>query len=154
MGRRTIYLVSWSPADLPNLHAHNHTITSPAATRYNCIAWAAGSVSQWWWPIGRYFWPPNVPREETLDAFIRAYGTLGFIECADDSAEPGIEKIALYAVRHSDGTLLPTHAARQLLNGAWTSKLGPLEDIEHASPQDVSGPCYGEPVRFLRRPVT
>ena len=142
---------SWSPADLPNLDAHNHTITSPAAARYNCIGWAAGSTTQWWWPTGRYFWPPNVPREETLDAFLRAYGTLGFVECADDAPEPGIEKIALYAVRESDGTLSPTHAARQLPSGAWTSKLGPLEDIEHSKPKDVSCPHYGEPVRFLRR---
>jgi hypothetical protein len=62
--------------------------------------------------------------------------------------EPGFEKVALYAVGSE-----PTHAARQILNGRWVSKLGPQEDIEHGAPDDLSGPCYGQVVRVLKRPV-
>jgi hypothetical protein len=26
------------------------SVTSPADTLTNCIAWAAGDTTQWWWP--------------------------------------------------------------------------------------------------------
>ncbi len=143
---------SWPPNDLPNLTDNNHVVTSPYSRRYNCIGWAAGVDIQWWWPVGRYYWPPNVPREETVEAFVRAYATIGYIECDDGSLEADFEKVAIYAVQEAGGGLTPTHAARQLLDGRWTSKLGPCEDIEHASPEDVNGPSYGDVVAYLKRP--
>jgi hypothetical protein len=142
---------SWSPQDLPNLDANNHIVTSPLSRRYNCIAWAAGSTIQWWWPVGRYYWPPHVPREETIEVFIRAYGTIGYIECEDGSLEPGFEKIAIYAVQETGGGLTPTHAAKQLADGRWTSKLGPYEDIEHTLLENVNCPTYGAAVAYLKR---
>ena len=84
-----------------------------------------------------------------MAAFINAFRQLAYHECADGSLEAGYQKIALYA----DASGTPTHAARQLLNGAWTSKLGGLEDIVHATVDDVNGPAYGAPVRFMRRPI-
>jgi hypothetical protein len=48
--------------------------------------------------------------------------------------------------------LLYTHAARQLSGGKWTSKLGKAEDIEHDTPDVVSGGLYGEVVAIMRRP--
>ena len=48
---------------------------------------------------------------------------------------------------------VPTHAARQLPNGWWTSKLGPSFDIEHATPEAVAGGVYGDPVLFLSRAI-
>ena len=75
-----------------------------------------------------YYWPQGSPLEETLAAFVRAFATLGFIPCNDDTLEPGFEKIAIYV--NSQGK--PTHAARQLHNGRWSSKLGNEVDIEHA----------------------
>ncbi|MCG8587287.1 MAG: hypothetical protein MI757_21490 [Pirellulales bacterium] len=47
-----------------------------------------------------------------------------------------------------------THAARQLPDGRWTSKLGKAEDIEHDSANDVAGGLYGEVVEFMKRPVS
>jgi hypothetical protein len=143
---------SWSTQDLPNLDTNNHVVTSPLSRRYNCIGWAAGSITQWWWPIGRYYWPPNAPREETVEAFIHAYGTIGYIECENGSLEPGFEKIAIYAVQETGGGLTPTHAAKQMSNGRWTSKIGPLEDIEHATLENVNCRIYGEAVAYLKRP--
>lgn len=47
----------------------------------------------------------------------------------------------------------PRHAARQLPNGRWTSKLGDHVDIEHAALDAVGGDFYGEPAVFMRKPT-
>jgi hypothetical protein len=57
--------------------------------------------------------------------------------------------VALFA--DAQGVLL--HAARQLPGGRWTSKLGALEDIEHAL-QDLVGTEYGSVVQVMKRPVS
>ena len=137
-------------SSLPNLRFSNYKITSPCTPTYNCIAWAAGSNTKWWWPEKYCFWPKGVPREVTLEAFLVAFGTLGFIECPDGCMEKGYEKIAIFA-KNNDGMLAPTHAARQLPDGEWTSKLGNLEDIKHKEIKDVEGPCYGKVVQFMKR---
>jgi hypothetical protein len=146
-------VVSWPAADFPWLGGGNYTETSPATRRYNCIAWGAGNDARWWWPDARNigYWPPNIPREETLDAFERAYALQGYAPCSNGDLEPGVEKVALYGLRVGTD-IVPRHAARQLENGWWTSKLGVCEDIEHDTPDALIGPGYGAPVRFLRRP--
>lgn len=105
---------------------------------------------QWWWPEQKGFWPRGALREVTLDAFLAAFATLGYEECEGGSLEEGYEKVALFA-QNPNGVPKPTHAARQLRDGQWTSKLGPLEDIEHRNAEDVAGPTYGVPVRFMKR---
>jgi hypothetical protein len=135
--------------DFPYLDADGYVETSPADTRYNCIAWAAGRTDQWWWPEDEGDWPTGSPRERTLEGFTLAFGTLGYVPCTDGSPEPGYEKVVIYAL---DG--LPTHAARQLGDGRWTSKLGPQIDIAHTTPRGVEGPVYGVATVFLRRPVS
>ena len=139
-------------AHFPGLQTSSFRVTSSASRDYNCIAWVAGDTAQWWWPDpdsenDAIFWPSSVPREETLVAFEAAFATLGYTP--DSSAEPerGFEKIALFA----SGTT-PTHAARQLANGRWTSKLGLREDIEHDL-HAISGVAYGRVVRILKRPI-
>jgi hypothetical protein len=137
----------------PGLHPGRFQITSPKSTVYNCIAWAAGDTDNWWWPDDdldneAIFWPPGIAREETLAAFVAAFSTLGFVACDEEEYEPGYEKVALFA--HVDG--VPTHAARQLPAGRWSSKLGFLEDIEHEL-HDLSGSAYGTVVQVLKRPT-
>ncbi|HEV3083903.1 MAG TPA: hypothetical protein VGY66_29240 [Gemmataceae bacterium] len=68
--------------------------------------------------------------------------------CAGPELESGFEKIAVYALASG----APTHAARQLPSGAWLSKLGDLQDIEHQTLEALEGRDYGKAVRFLRRP--
>lgn len=138
-----------SPAR-PRLSPANHKVTSPRSAGYNCIAWAAGDESQFWWPDHKAagYWPADIPREETIEAFVAVFGTLGYTPCADAAAEPGYQKVALYAF---DGA--PTHAARQLPGGRWSSKLGRGYDIEHDL-DALDGPVYGAPAVFLRRPLT
>jgi hypothetical protein len=75
-----------------------------------------------------------------------AFRALGYEPCADGHPEAGYEKVALYG-----NTTFYTHAARQLPSGKWTSKLGPFEDIEHDTPDDVAGGVYGEVMVFMRR---
>ena len=89
-----------------------------------------------------------MPVQETLDAFIKAFGTLGFIPCADPHMEHGYEKVALYV----DENGKPTHAARQLPNNRWTSKLGSGKDIEHEL-EGVTGSVYGSVTQVLKRPI-
>jgi len=136
----------------PGLQASPFRVTSPADPNYNCIAWAAGSTADWWWPLDdvrRYFWPAGVSREISLPAFAAAFGALGYAICSDDSFEPGFEKVAIFA----DAVGTPTHAARQLPTGRWTSKLGQREDIEHDL-RALEGDIYGRVVMMLQRPRT
>ena len=131
---------------LPNLTAENYRITSPPSWAYNCIAWAVGLTDLWWWPVPGRYWPPDVLREETLDAFVAALATRGFSPCSSSEVEWGLEKIALYSTGN-----VPTHAARQLCTGWWTSKLGPSFDVEHSNLEALAGGVYGDPVAFLCR---
>jgi hypothetical protein len=130
----------------PNLSATGYQVTSPPDLNYNCIAWAAGETHRPWWP-GGFYWPPGVPCQETLAAFIEAFRTLGYVPCDEGNVEVGFEKIALFALSG-----VPKHAARQLPNGRWSSKLGVAVDIEHAL-EGVAGALYGTATQFLKRPL-
>ena len=94
-----------------------------------------------------YFWPPDAPREYTMDAYSKAYETLGFSRCEHTKREEGYEKVAIYAGSYGE----PTHAARQLESGRWTSKLGNLEDVEHADLQALAGGVYGTVGLVMKR---
>jgi hypothetical protein len=122
-------------------------VTSPPDERYNCIAWAAQDTTRFWWPdrMRTAYWPPGAEREETLEAFVAAFATLGYEVCESIEVEADFQRIAIYAVGDR-----PTHAARQLANGSWTSKLGRSEDVQH-SLADLEGRLYGQAVRIVRR---
>lgn len=130
---------------------------SPATTAYNCIAWAAEDTRRWWWPdaMDQYYWPPGVTREETVEAFIAAYGSLGYTPCATLDQEDGYQKIVVYVGCAGK----PTHAAKQIPGGRWSGKLGSAEDVEHDTPEDVSALGtepqfhYGAVAAILRRKV-
>jgi hypothetical protein len=101
------------------------------------------------------YWPAGVERAETLEAFVAAFQSIGYVPCDGTEYREGFEKIVIYASAQG----VPSHAARQLPGGRWTSKLGESEDIEHRSLQDVASgdDCdlgYGTAVRFLMRPVS
>ena len=141
---------------LPALKSATYELTSPATHSYNCIAWAAGDDSCWWWPssffpgslLGGSYWPRDVPPKRTLDNFELAFKRLGYRRCENGDLEDETEKIAIYA----DAAGLPTHAARQLSDGRWASKCGEYEDIIHDTPDAVAGePGYGAVAIFMRR---
>ena len=120
---------------------------------YNCIAWAAGRKDKWWWPIEGdpcAFWPIPIDRADpvTLKQFIKAFESEGFSVCKDGRFENGFEKVAIYVDTNDE----PTHAARMLPSGLWTSKMGRGEDIDHQTPQVLEGKQYGRVKAFLKRP--
>ncbi|MEO5774348.1 MAG: hypothetical protein ABIQ32_09565 [Sphingomicrobium sp.] len=98
---------------------------------------------QFWWP--GVFWPKSVGKQETRENFVKAFGTKGYRVCDGPDPEEGYEKIALYEL---DG--VPTHAAKLLPDGRWSSKLGSSNDIAHTL-EALNGDQYGEPVLFLKR---
>ena len=129
----------------PNLTDENHELTSPTTINYNCIAWAAKNTQRWWQP--GVLWPLESSRDDHgIGALVLAFKEIGFEECDDGTLESGFEKLAIYV-----SALMYTHAARQLADGRWTSKLGQLEDITHSTPDDIAGSDYGEVVQFMKR---
>jgi hypothetical protein len=144
-----------SNADLlllfPDLASDRWRVTSPFDESYNCIAWAAHDILRLWWPDedGAGYWPIE-KREVTPENFIEAFAALGYERCESGEYENGYEKLALYLEGEE-----PTHMARQLSTAEWTSKLGNLEDIAHASVKSLEGSyhsqSYGKVHCFLKR---
>jgi hypothetical protein len=74
----------------------------------------------------------------------------GYTERADnDGLEEGYVKVAIYA----DSDKWPTHFARQLKNGNWTSKAGELMDFEHDDLHCLQCEDYGELDHILKKRV-
>jgi hypothetical protein len=138
-------------------------IRSHIVPSYNCIAFAAGDTTRWWEPdqAGQYFWPSHIPREYTVERCVEVFEWLGYEKCANATPESGFEKVSVYYTPVGNPWIprgSPTHAALQMDNGIWKSKLGPWEDIEHLTLEclngnDISGSIepYGEPVQILKR---
>ena len=132
-------------AEFPRLTPDNHRETSPADVGYNCIAWATGDVTNWWQP-GIYWRPLDWPRDDCgIGALVQAFRLLGYEECETEELEPGFLKVAFYG-----SAFEYKHAARQLPDGKWTSKLGKQIDIEHETPSVVAGGVYGQVVQFMK----
>jgi hypothetical protein len=140
-------VVSGLEAIFPGLHGKAWSVTSASDHRDNCIAWAVGITDAWLWPEGEEATWPFPVREVTIAAFCAGFATLDYTPCETDGLEAGFERVALFALEG-----IPTHAARQLPHGRWTSKLGQREDIEHDL-RDLEGAVYGKVVQVLRRPV-
>lgn len=136
--------------NFPRLRLESFQVTSPREVKYNCIAWAAEDDQNFWWPGGKY-WPNGVKKDDSVAAFIAAFATKQYVTCANADLETGFQKVALY-VDEQRGRV--THAARQLPDGRWTSKLGKVWDIIH-SLEGVCGPhpAYGRVAQILRRPI-
>ena len=109
-----------------------------------------GDQTRWWWPSGEdpYYWPPGVPKEEKIEHFVTIFRQVGYEVCASAAFVAGYEKVAIYQQRG-----VPTHAARQVHGGWWTSKLGEEVDIVHESLDALDGPIYGSATVFLQRSV-
>lgn len=144
---------SWIKTYCPNISPDQYQITRPETSDYNCIGWGAEEDDRWWDPTDPdQYWPDEVPRELTIAAFIQAYATIDYIACDSVEFEPGFQKLAIYA--RDDGqpdSGQPTHVARQLPNGRWTSKIGEFEDIEHEL-EGLTGFYYGTVTQILKRP--
>lgn len=144
-----------------NLKNDDFELTSPFDAKYNCIAHAADDNSKWWWSVDKemvgndVFWFNNIPAQASIENFILAFGKLGYQSCDNAEFENGFEKVAIYVstkdnIHSPKGS--PTHMARQLLDGKWTSKLGEDVDITHANLQCLEGKIYSIVKQILIRP--
>ena len=138
--------MTWLNVSFPNLRSEGFTVIDPPSELYNCIAYAAGDTSQWWDHTPRRYWPSYATRSERIESLIEVFAGLGFDQCHDSQAEEGYQKVVLY---EEQGVW--THAALQMPNGQWRSKMGQGPAIEHRSPQSLSGGMYGEPTVVMRR---
>ena len=140
---------------------------------YNCIAWAAEDVTHdFWWPLPGGYWPFWVRHPEpTVKCFVKTFRSLGYFICESSRPERFFDKVALYAIHTSErptpvptswkdlSDWEPTHMARQLRNGSWTSKCGRDEDIEHYTLDALNSygrsffeNKYGCAVLYMKRP--
>jgi hypothetical protein len=83
-----------------------------------------------------------------MDALVSAFEAVGYEMCAGVDLEAGYEKVALYVDRAGNWT----HASIQLADGAWSSKLGNMEDIRHSTPYALNSNIYGQVMYFMKRP--
>jgi hypothetical protein len=131
-------------------------ITSNATPIYNCIAWAYNIENRWMWPNtgeylyldGVHYWPSDKILDCNVNNFIDAFKLKGYECCDDCQFEAGYRKIALYV---KPDTTDCTHAARELSNGCWTSKLGPFNDIQHGTADAIENDEYGKVYCFMKR---
>jgi hypothetical protein len=136
-------MVDWIDDAFPRAVGAYH-VTSDADAVYNCTAWAAADTTRWWSHLPGYYWPAT--RSARVEDLIAVFRALGYEACDDGRLEAEAVKVAIYAV----GARW-THAARQLPDGSWTSKLGQEHDITHPAPESLCGTDYGEIHCFLRR---
>lgn len=130
----------------PKLSGIKEKKTSEPDKRYNCIAWAFKDNQRWWWPTPKAYWPVSrLANWSPLESFEDWFARDGWTETPNREPEPGFEKVALYA---KGG--VPTHAARMLDSGLWSSKLGMAIDLVHEL-GELEGPEYGTLLRVYRR---
>ena len=136
-------------AAFPKLSSEDFQIVDQPSRRYNCIAYAAGDTTEWWWPDGINYWPPWATRDNRMGSLKEVFAGLGYDPCDDSDAEDGYQKVALYEVWGKF-----EHAAAQMPNGRWRSKMGRGPVIEHRSPESLSGGMYGDATNTMRRVVS
>lgn len=133
----------------PNLRGTLWAIKSRKTKRYNCLAWAAGEKHRRW-DLGKgAFWPAGVKKLSGFAYLVGAFQAEGFNVCDEDACQnydPNCDSIVLYKLN-----VRGMHAARLLDNGMWSSKLGDSEDIQHQTPEALSGIRYGVPFVYMKR---
>jgi hypothetical protein len=142
----------------PNLRIEDvdWAAASEPTDRYNCLGFAVGR-RVWWEPpdpddtdnfASADYWPDNVQRDKSIDAYIKAAETEGFTLCDNGNWEQGFEVIVLFYALTDKAF---THAARQKSPGIWESKIGALSDIEHTY-DGLDNAKYGAGRVFMKRP--
>jgi hypothetical protein len=103
----------------PGLQTSPFRVTSPATRDYNCIAWAAGDTTRWWWPDpdpdnDAVYWPSNIPIEETTGAFAAALATPGLRSVFGGRVRTRIREGRPVRHRHRAGARCPAASERTL----------------------------------------
>ncbi len=138
------------------LNDNSFEVTSKASPNYNCIAWACMYDERWIQPpyLGKpnldcvVWWPPEIPEGIEPEYLKSLFEYHGYIECNSSKREEGYRKVALF---FNEQTNEWTHAARELNNGCWTSKLGTFNDIQHSTPETIENDDYGKVYCFMKK---
>jgi len=140
--------MTWLNVSFPYLRNEGFTVVDSPSDTYNCISYAAGDTSQWWAHVPGRYWLPSATRSDRIASLREVFTGLGYEQCDDSHIEDDYQKVALYEIQG-----VWTHAAVQMPNGAWRSKMGEGPVIEHQSPESLAGGMYGNVHCFMRRPV-
>jgi hypothetical protein len=139
--------------DCPGLSKSTYAVKSPRDPNYNCIAFALGDLTHFWYDVNSpgitvrgYYWPPGLPSADTLEGWVKVFEIHGYSETTDVSLELEYEKVAIYATNEG-----PEHVARQRASGVWVSKMGKGVDIEHQTLEELEGEFFGKVVKIMRR---
>ena len=133
--------------EFPGLHA-GYKISSPKSFNNNCLAWALGDKQRWWEKGRGCYWPDNELDDDTVAGWIRIFELSGYETSEGFDLEDGFERVAIFADRNG-----PTHVARQMDNGEWTSKLRKGNDTEHRTAHALEGDIYGTIIQVIRRRI-
>jgi hypothetical protein len=148
--------MNFSHPDFPRSFIQPFQVTSAITPIYNCIAYVYGDSTRPYWPYPfpqfafpevLYYWPPGLPRINHVDSFRQLYETIGYKVCQDGTLDLPWEKIAVFGKNEND----PKHAAKQLITGKWSSKLGTNYDVSHDI-HNISAGTYGDVLLYMRRP--
>lgn len=157
MGERVEEIMRFLRQVFPKLSQDkNFKVTSKDTPVYNCIAWAYKIDNRWMWPNtgeytfldGVHYWPSDEILDCDVSNFIEAFMLKGYECCENSDFEPDYRKIALYV---KPDTTECTHAARELSNGCWSSKLGKSNDIQHGTPETIENDDYGKVFCFMKK---
>lgn len=133
----------------PALRGTPWKIKSRKTKRYNCLAWAAREKHRRWDFAKGAYWPPGVKKAMGIAYLVGAFQAEGFSVCNENDCQTydsTADSIVVY-----ERNRIGTHAARLLANGMWSSKLGDIEDVEHQTPEALSGDRYGYPRVYMKR---
>lgn len=150
------YKLSLTVADIkmywPSLNDEDFEFKSHFNPFYNCLAWAINVNTIF--VTMNYFQKKHGLDINNLDHSVNGYAKIleefyNYLSCENGEYEKGFEKILLYG----DNNNLWTHAARQIKEEMWVSKLGSCENIEHKNIECLNGNTYGEPKIFMKKVV-
>lgn len=139
--------------DFPNINQNNSNVIGHKTRNYNCIAFAFGDQTRWWWPDGSHFWPKDCLDPDESESFEKLFRKVGAkitpIDRVDKIAhDPKYVTLAIYA--DEDGAI--NHLAVLNEDNTWTSKLGANYLIEHEYDALTQG-SYGDIVAIAKIPV-
>jgi hypothetical protein len=132
----------------PKIQNISSSKTSDPDPCYNCIAWAFGDNNRFWWPNKKWaYWPLQTMGMSDSEAFADLFLKGGWHTTDNHGFETHSIKVSLFALNG-----VPTHAARLLPSGKWTSKLGAWIDISHEF-SELDGPEYGQVLTVYRKAI-
>lgn len=127
---------------------------SPICDEYNCIAW---SLDIDYMSVGHenltgIYWPDNISKIPNINNYKRMYNSYGFIDASTSDLEEGFKKVAIYVRGTNPKTGIVVHAAKQIDDIWWSSKMGDnIDGIHHLDA--IQGILYGYPRFFMKKPI-